>query len=69
MSKFYKEYLSWSDLKDDRKFLKISDCIELINESEFKDELIRLFNIEEIGDENRSSSWSFKSSQINYFKR
>lgn len=51
MSKFYKEYLSWSDLKNDQKFLKISDCIELINESEFKDELIRLFNTEEIGDE------------------
>lgn len=51
MSKFYKEYLSWSDLDKDQKFLSISDCIELINQSEFKDELLRLFNIDSNTDE------------------
>lgn len=51
MSKFYKDYLSWSDLEKDQKFLKISDCIELISESEFKPDLFKLFDIDKIKDQ------------------
>jgi len=51
MSKFYKDYLSWSDLENDQNFLTVSDCVELIEESEFKDDLFYLFEIDKIKDE------------------
>lgn len=51
MTKFYKDLLSWSDLYNDQKLLKVSDCIKLIESSEFKDKIIYLFNIDKIKSE------------------
>lgn len=48
MVKFYTDSLVSYDLKQDGSFLKVKDCIVLIEGSEFKDELIRLFDIDSI---------------------
>ena len=51
MAKFYKDYLTFKDLIDDRVLVRLSQCLELIKGSEFEEDLISLFNFERIKDE------------------
>lgn len=52
MSKFYREYFSSNELDANDVSMQIEKCIELIENSKYKDVLIMLFDIESIKDEN-----------------
>jgi len=52
MSKFYKTNLGFRELADDNALLKLSKTLELIENSEFKESLLSLFNFENIKNEN-----------------
>ena len=51
MTKFYNEYLDTTELAKDDDLIKVSNFMKLIEDSEFKDDLSDLFNIEEIRDD------------------
>lgn len=48
MSKFYRDYLSTQELSKSRTTVKLADCLKLIENSEFKDDLLILFDFEKI---------------------
>lgn len=50
MSKFYRKEIDRVELREDKTVLKLSDCIELIENSEFKDELLTLYQFDAIKD-------------------
>ncbi|RZT92375.1 hypothetical protein EV201_2851 [Ancylomarina subtilis] len=48
MTKFYNDYLGFQELSIDDTLIKVSDLVALIEDSEFKDQLFKLFDIESI---------------------
>jgi len=51
MAKFYKDYLSFQDLSEDKALVRLSKCLELIEGSDFEEDLINLFTFERIKNE------------------
>ncbi|MCG8332314.1 MAG: hypothetical protein MI974_31800 [Chitinophagales bacterium] len=51
MRKFYKDYLGFQELSEDKTLVRLSGCLELIEESEFEEDLIELFDFEGIENE------------------
>lgn len=51
MEKFYKRQIRRDELVSDRRMVKLSDCISLIQNSEFKEDLFKLFDFEKIKNE------------------
>lgn len=48
MSKFYKDHLGFQDLNEDNRAIRLSKCLELIEKSNYKDELLELFDFSTI---------------------
>ncbi len=51
MAKFYKDCLNFKDLSDDKELVRLSKCLELIEGSEFEEDLMNLFDFERIKNE------------------
>ena len=51
MSKFYRNQLGASQLEEGNSIVKLSSCLKLIEGSEYKDQILKLFDFESIKDE------------------